>query len=737
MDSDSELKLVSLISQLLNIPDVYAPDWESKIISLSIQITSLVKSMDFASQPKPESKLMSLVTQTVSLFNSMDLDSLPKPLWKIISLISQRMSIDSDQKPKSGFNLHSLVDQTLELKTEPDLISLIRQIVFIVISMNQNSKKFISLCPQLQGEFSGGKFEASRSQEITGFKWSCFIGNWDILAVTGRRGEDATHFLCRGCHGKQHQEYEKVPIEIKHPLHPNHSLQLVWNWLNQTRKCYCCDEDLIEVFYYCKTCDYAMNIACVEKSPLSHKDCPKWHEHTLALFPRRKASLNCNICSLADSSSPLYMCPPCDFVVHQKCFTLPHLIRICRHPHRILFTPSFDERDWSCSICRRKIDNEYGGYSCTKDGCLYAAHSRCATQSNVWDGTDLVGVPEETEEEIVEPFVRISDGIIRHFSHEHHLLRLDENTHRDYDENRQCQACITPIYFGRFYSCVQCEFVLHETCANLSRKLYHPTHPHLFTLALIGGTENVVNFKNLCFTCGRLVTAGFFYECRKEECKFKLHVHCATISEPLVREIHAHPLFLTSKPEERRECCLCYELNNKYTTDTFNCIECDRFSMCFRCAAIPEKVRHKHDKHILTLSYGEETSTTKKSLVVDCEKITNLAEWFYMYNEDRRTTGNWCEGCERKIEPKEWFYMCDEDCCVTLHMECLIGRDLYLKPGSSFTTEEDVRVSVLPNNHHMSRPICSSCEKRCSHKIVFHCSASIFCCLTCWARGTR
>lgn len=182
-----------------------------------------------------------------------------------------------------------------------------------------------------------------------------------------------------------------------------------------------------------------MNIACVDKAIISHVDCPKWHEHQLALFPRH-ASLTCNVCALSDSISPIYMCPPCDFVVHLKCINLPRVIRISRHPHRICYKQSFDEGNLFCSVCCRKIDNYYGGYSCVKDGCLYAAHSRCATRRNVWDGLDLDGEPEEIEEEIADPFVRISHGIIQHFHHEQHHMRLDEDMCRDYNDNKQCQA---------------------------------------------------------------------------------------------------------------------------------------------------------------------------------------------------------------------------------------------------------------------------------------------------------
>ncbi|CAA7032905.1 unnamed protein product [Microthlaspi erraticum] len=487
MDTDSETKLISLISQLSLLNNHVSRYWDSKSIPLIFQIISLIRSMNLDSQPKPESELMSLVKQTISLFNSLDLDSLPKPMSKLISLFFQKNALgnseDSDLDSKLDLKFSGLASKALRLEPELELISPIHQVLLHVTSMNSKLKKLISLSPQVKVSLRERKFQVCeevlwRSKN----KWYCLPGSWEKFML--RKGEDASHFLCGGCKGENHIEYDKAPVVTKHPLHPKHFLQLVLlEYYSGTRKCYCCDEDLIKVFYYCSSCDFAMNIACVENPPVLSIDHPKWHEHTLALFPRR-ASLTCNVCALSDSSSPIYMCPPCDFVVHLKCTSLPRVIRISRHLHRISFTPSFDQGDWSCGVCRTKIDSDYGGYSCIRVGCLYAAHSRCATQSNVWDGIELEGEPEETEEEEVAPFVRISDGIIQHFSHEHHHLRLDENTGRDYDEDKQCQACVAPIYFGNFYYCMQCDFILHETCANFPRKTYHPIHPHMLTLAI-------------------------------------------------------------------------------------------------------------------------------------------------------------------------------------------------------------------------------------------------------------
>ncbi|CAH8305720.1 unnamed protein product [Eruca vesicaria subsp. sativa] len=436
---------------------------------------------------------------------------------------------------------------------------------------------------------------------------------------------------------------------------------------------------------------------------MSYLSSLKWHEHPLALFPRQ-TFLPCNLCALPHSNCPFYICPPCQFVAHQKCISLPRVIKISRHLHRISFTLSFDQGDWSCGVCRKKIHNDFGGYSCTHNNCSYAAHSVCATQRNIWDGQELEGTPDEDvdEGEGVEPFLRIGNGIIQHFSHQQHYLRLDdENADFDYDENRICEACVTPIYFGNFYSCTQCDFILHEECSNLSRKIHHPIHPHLLTL--VTQTGDRINIENTCSACPWCIT-GFFYECGKEGCNFKLHIPCATISEPLIHGSHIHPLFLTSKPGERRKCAFCEGYRN-VCSETFNCIECD-FSLCFMCVTTPQKVRYKHDKHMFTLSYGDETSTMT----------------------------NWCEVCERKITPKARFYSCDESCSVTLHIHCLAGIDEYMKPGLLLIHPTGVNIDVLRNNC-MSRPICKLCRKRCRYQIVFQCSGFIFCRIYCVLNG--
>ncbi|CAA0319308.1 unnamed protein product [Arabidopsis thaliana] len=713
---DSESELISIISQILvltrsHVEEEEEAEAESKFISFITRIISIVSSLDMNVQPEPG--VISLISQMISLSSSIS-DS--EPELELISLVNHMISlvnsIDSESEPDP--DLMSLITQIFShldsMDSDLELKSLFTQIVSLVSSMESDSepeperetKQPICLAPQFKLELSNGKNLVTGFVKREGRKYDpeyCNPEYWRVLRLT--TGE-ISHFLCPSCEGDNHEEYEKAPLEVKHPLHPKHSLQLILenSWGCRKKKCYCCDEILLWIFYYCWVCDCGMNIACVEKLPLLSIHHPKWHEHTLSLFPIL-ISLTCNVCASDHFNCPFYICSPCDFVVHQSCITLPRVIRISRHLHRISFTPSFEQGDWSCGVCRKKFDNDCGGYSCGNSGCTYVAHSKCATQSNVWDGEDLEGKPEAIDEIGVNPFVRISLGIIQHFSHQQHYLRLDDNTGRDYDENKLCQACITPIYFGKFYSCMECNFILHEECANFSRKIQHPIHPHLLTL--VTSATDKANTHDLCSACPWLFTTGFFYECHREGCRLNLHVRCGTISEPLVHGSHRHPLFLTSRPGDWRTCSVCKESSRYVTHETFNCVQCV-FALCFKCAAIPQKVRYKHDNHVLILSYGKEIETS--------------------------TMAYWCEACERKINPKGQFYNCDEYGCVTLHIECLIGKDLYMKPGSSWLFKGR-KVRVLRNNHRMTRPICRECKDRCPHKIVFRRSRLNFCSTDC------
>ncbi|XP_019099782.1 PREDICTED: uncharacterized protein LOC109132556, partial [Camelina sativa] len=300
--------------------------------------------------------------------------------------------------------------------------------------------------------------------------------------------------------------------------------------------------------------------------------------------------------------------------------------------------------------------------------------SICAIGKDVWDGKELEGVPEILD--ITQddgPFEVISEGVILYFLHDHHL-RLEVS--KFYDENMLCQACVLPIYEGNFYVCMECEFILHETCAKAPRRIQHALHPHPLILEVSKRyTSNNVHHDVVhCDTCGRC-SLGFAYRCRIGVCDFKLDVRCASISEPFYYEGHEHPMFLALGAGIKPICHVCKTKCLK----PLNCIKCN-FILCFKCATLPYKARYRHDTHFLTISCSEEVSEKE-----------------------------WCEVCERNLKDTctKVFYWCNE-CYTTCHIECLIGRDPYMMPGQYFN--KWVTTAQVLRKCNTSRPLCGSCK---------------------------
>ena len=453
--------------------------------------------------------------------------------------------------------------------------------------------------------------------------------------------------------------------------------------------CSCCEEPIFNLFYQCTTCEVSMHTVCA-MSPIPFVlDHPKSHPHPLTFFPTQD-SLVCHICSLIRNFDPTYICIQCVFVIHRDCIGFPLVIRISRHPHRISFTFSPQSGLLTCGVCRQSVDDRYGAYVCNKCDA-YFVHSKCALHLMMWDGKDLDGVPDEDDMiDDGEPFQRIADGIILHPFHSHHL-RLE--IFKAYDGKKYCRGCVLPIYEGQFYSCMECDFLLHESCANAPRMIRHPLYPHPLTLnaANEGPGKNIAVF--CCSACKRDGT-GFYYEHHTDYSSFWLDLRCAMITEPFEYQGHIHPLFLTWNLPKETRCQLCKQ---KSDVSLLNCMECE-YIICFCCATIPYKVRYKHDSHFLSICVGKEAGDQP----------------------------DWCEICEGKIkERKLSVYKCN-DCCTTLHAECLLGIHIYMKPittalkfyvYSQFTEYKGYaprRIEVsLCLNSSLSRPICTRCMRRC------------------------
>ncbi|KAG7619347.1 DC1 [Arabidopsis suecica] len=483
------------------------------------------------------------------------------------------------------------------------------------------------------------------------------------------------------------------PLDVKnHSCHPLHPLKLVLTGQlpdYSDGKCRLCEKKIDSpLFYHCSPCNFTLDMRCALNPPSIFFEDSKTHDHQLTLLPRLD-SFTCNACGLKGDRSP-YICVQCNFIIHQECLTLPRLININRHDHRVSRTNLLGLVNSVCGVCRQKVDWTWGGYSCQR--CSnYVVHSKCATRKDVWNGKELEGVIEETED--IEPYVEIDDNTIQHFSHGDHYLKLDDNGVLC-DENKRCSACTHSVCLESFYGCMDCDFILHQKCAKFPKRKRHVLHNERLTLF----TREAGHF--WCNVCGR-ISNGFSYQYGD----MKLDVICCSVLEPFVHPSHPdHPLYYIS-PEMEEVCNGC----NMSGTRMLRCIEdgCG-FVLCFKCATLPQVLKHRVDDYPLSLCYGEK------------------ANGIY-----------WCEICEKKMNPEKWFYTC-KDQWASLHTECVVGDFSGLMPGSVVKAETGSYEVVL--NKNVSRPFCRQCKSHCMYPIIYkipETSDSYLCSDICIKRFTK
>ncbi|XP_019100184.1 PREDICTED: uncharacterized protein LOC104783838 [Camelina sativa] len=489
-------------------------------------------------------------------------------------------------------------------------------------------------------------------------------------------------YVCVRCDLFFHRECVNLFPEIWHASHPNHPLKFVITDIPSSFKdgqCLLCAKALRRDLQHCGVCNFSICSSCARNPPPVDVMRKTTHGHTLHLVPRHIV-FTCSACGTQGDRSP-YFCLQCNFMIHRECIHLPRTININYHDHRVTYTSYIGPGDWTCGVCRRKVDEVYGAYSCSK--CPhYVVHSRCATRDDVWDKIELEGIPEDNEG--IEPFEVIDDNTIKYFSHPHNLMLIKDGMGRD--ESICCEACTYPVYYDPFYSCEPCEFFLHESCANSLRKKRHVCHNQLFSLHTTNADSP--GESSICYLCDQSFT-GFKYKSGY----ITLDVRCGSISQPLIHGSHPDPLYYI-KNKNPEKCSACDE----YYVEGFRCDKSEYY-LDFRCALLPKKVmKLRCDDHPLYLVFGD-----------------NIVNGEY-----------WCDVCEEKVYPKKWFYTCDI-CGVTLHVLCVVRNFSLHQPEPLLPRPLDrprrrqppplpgeIRpFEVIPNTS-ICRPHCSKCHSRCT-----------------------
>jgi hypothetical protein len=263
--------------------------------------------------------------------------------------------------------------------------------------------------------------------------------------------------------------------------------------------------------------------------------------------------------------------------------------------------------------------------------------------------------------------------------------------------DKQCQACVLHVDSRHFYNCFQCDYVLHEVCANLPRKLDHGLHNHPLFLDPV--PLNAWDSSN-CSVCER-VTVGFVYKCSKKRCtriyqqkRFQVDVRCILVPDCFTHKSHEHPLFL---PIHNYDTRLCNGCNHTGSTSSYylQCTLCKVF-LCYECATIPDKLHNKYDAVPFSLCYGEVSDQTY-----------------------------WCEVCEGILDPREWFYTCSKP-YITIHRSCVFGWSAYMMPGYTLLFG-NLSIKVICNSSN-TRLMCHNCDNRCSSTVYLKLSNGIAIC---------
>lgn len=196
--------------------------------------------------------------------------------------------------------------------------------------------------------------------------------------------------------------------------------------------------------------------------------------------------------------------------------------------------------------------------------------------------------------------------------------RCDHNsTLLDAQTNEICDACVRPISTP-YYNCSECHLVLHKSCAELPSEIQHPFHT-IHRLIL----QKTSLFK--CDACGRYCN-GFSYGCHTGRCNFDLDINCAYLPTTIRHEAHEHPLNLVDdKCDEWCSCCHsdCSDLYK------FRCRDC-KFHLHIQCASLPKTLRHRYDRHhALILKYTPVGIKLEEYYCEICEEEMNTKLWFY------------------------------------------------------------------------------------------------------------
>ncbi|KAI8027142.1 hypothetical protein LOK49_LG02G01722 [Camellia lanceoleosa] len=303
---------------------------------------------------------------------------------------------------------------------------------------------------------------------------------------------------------------------------------------------------------------------------------------------------------------------------------------------------------------------------------------------------------------------------LQHFSHEHPLILGEVN---DDGEPIVCNVCWENIS-GSAFSCKNCSFFLHKSCAEFPEEMKHPIHAHSLTLQ-----RAVVRRCDVC----RDSIRGFSYQC--SPCDFDVDIRCSVRGQHFSSK---HQLMILNEDEkndvdERLSCDVCLQ-QIIGSTAAYKCTNCSP-SIYFHklCAQLPAEMEHPmHPEHPLALLPVVPNKFRCDGCYID------LKEFIYRcsicnFNLDRRcalraqkvnheshehplslvssSASFECHACGTKREGMS--YMCDT-CSFWIHMDCAS-----LTPTFKHHTHVHPLTLIYPTHEHhylFTQHMCRICE---------------------------
>ncbi|KAB1213627.1 hypothetical protein CJ030_MR5G020286 [Morella rubra] len=263
---------------------------------------------------------------------------------------------------------------------------------------------------------------------------------------------------------------------------------------------------------------------------------------------------------------------------------------------------------------------------------------------------------EDNEEEYYcTPTDRMDE--IRHFSHPH-ILKFGNGGLLEYS----CVQCKRKgRESGPFYSCFDCRYQLHKSCADVplpQEILEHPFHPgHRLTLV-----DRPIERCNSCYKF-RIMENKKYFHC--DECHFYMCTICFPLKQRIKHKSHPHLLrFVEDLPSDIN--CNAYDSICKsplmplpkelsFTQGYgFQCVEC-QFKIHLLCGPLPYTI--KHESHVDYLTFED-------SIVED----------------DDPDDEYYCNTCEELRDPRVCVYYCSE-CKFVAHVHCVMSKVVSLLKG--------------------------------------------------------